>query len=76
VCIAFYHFADKHGHVPDNIFESHGFPVDSDKNVKPVRSPAGISQDCLQRANNISHEEQKERKDRTVRKEKKKVAEE
>ena len=75
-----YRYTDKHGHVPDKIFESHGFPVDSDENGKPVRRPAGISQEHLQRAKNLSHEVQKklrhERKDEIKRKHQNKLVEE
>jgi hypothetical protein len=38
-----YHHKEEHGHVPDEVFERHGFPVDSDENGKPVRRTAGIS---------------------------------
>ena len=72
--------ADARGHVPDEVFESHGFPVDSDENGKPVRRPAGISQEHLQRAKSLSHDEQKrlrrERKDETTKKQKNKLVEE
>ena len=54
-----YHYTDEHGHVPDEVFESYGFPVDSVENGEAVRCPAGITQEHLQRAKNLSHEEQK-----------------
>jgi hypothetical protein len=75
-----YHYMDKHGHVPDDIFESHGFPVDSDENGKQVRRPVGISQEHLQRAKNLSHEVQKklrhERKEEIARRHQNKLVEE
>jgi hypothetical protein len=75
-----YKYTDKHGHVPDEEFERHGFPVDLDENGQPVRRPAGISQEHLQRAKNLSHEVQKrlrkERKEENSRKEQNKVVEE
>lgn len=75
-----YHYMDEHGHVPDEFFESLGFPVDLDENGKPVRRPAGISQEHLQRAKSLSHEDQKKlrrgRKDETIRKQRNKLVEE
>jgi hypothetical protein len=75
-----YHYTDEHGHVPDEVFESHGFPVDSVENGETVRCPAGITQEHLQIAKNLSHEEQKKlqrkRKDRTMRKQQNKPVEE
>jgi hypothetical protein len=67
-----HHNINEHGHVPEEVFEIHGFPVDSDKNGKPVRCSAGISQVQLQRAKNLSHKIQKrlrrKRKDEIMRK--------
>ena len=75
-----YHSMDEHGHVPDEVFETLGFPIDLDENGKPVRCPAGISQEHLQRAKSLSHENQKKlrrnRKDETTRKQQNKIVEE
>jgi hypothetical protein len=75
-----YHHINEHGHVPDEVFESHGFPVDLDEHDKPVRRPAGISQEHLQRAKNLSHEHQKvlrrERTDEITRTQQDKLVEE
>ena len=55
-------------------------PVDPVENGEAVHCPAGISQEHLQRAKNLSHEDQKKlqrkRKDRTMRKQQKKPVEE
>jgi hypothetical protein len=78
--VMLYHHMEEHGHVPDEVFERHGFPVDSDENGKPVRRPAGISQEHLQKAKSLSHDDQKnlrrERKDETMRKQQNKLVEE
>jgi hypothetical protein len=54
--------------------------VDSDKNGKAVRRPAGIDQEHLQRANNLSHEHQeklrRERRDEIMRKQRNKLVKE
>ena len=66
--------------VPDEVFENLGFPIDLDENDKPVCPPAGISQEHLQRAKSLSHENQKklrrERKDETTGKQQNKLVEE
>jgi hypothetical protein len=54
-----YHHMEEHSYVPDGVFELHGFPLDSDKNGKPVTPSAGISQEHLQRAKSLSHDDQK-----------------
>ena len=65
--------------VPE-VFENLGCPIDLDENGKPVRRPAGISQEHLQRAKSLSHENQKKlrrkRKDETTRKQQNKLVEE
>ena len=65
--------------VPE-VFENLGCPIDLDENGKPVRRPAGISQEHLQRAKSLSHENQKKlrrnRKDETTRKQQNKIVEE
>jgi hypothetical protein len=75
-----YHHMEEHGHVPDEVFERHAFSVDLDENGKPVRCPAGISQEHLQRAKSLSHDDQKklrrERKEETMRKRQNKLVEE
>jgi hypothetical protein len=60
--VTLYHHMEEHGHVPDDVFEHHGFPMDSDEYGKPVRRPAGISQEHLQQAKSLSHNDQKKRK--------------
>ena len=74
------HHTDERGHVPDEVFENIGFHVDLDKCGKPVRCPAGILQEHLQRAKSLSHENQKnlqrEMKDETTRKQQNKLVEE
>ena len=67
--------------VPGEVFfETLGFHIDLDKNGKPVRRPAGILQEHLQRTKSLSHENQKKlrrkRKDETTRKQQNKLVEE
>ena len=54
--------------------------MDLDENGKPVRRPAGISQEHLQRAKSLLHENKKslrsERKDETTRRQQNKVVDE
>ena len=46
----------QHGHIPDEIFEESGFPVDLNFSGKEVRRDATISQESYQRAKTLSHE--------------------
>ncbi len=66
-----YDALSSHGHVPDDVFERHGFLMDSDEHGKPVWRPAGISQEHLQQAKSLSQDDQKklmrERKDEMMR---------
>jgi hypothetical protein len=53
----------KYGHVPDEVFEELGFPVDCDMDGKEVRRDATITQESRQRAKNLTHVHQAELRD-------------
>jgi hypothetical protein len=53
----------QYGHVPDELFEELGFPVDRDTDRKEVRRHATITQESRQCAKNLTHVHQAELRD-------------
>lgn len=54
----------EHGHVPDDVFECHGLPIDADIKGNKVRRTATINNEVCQRAKCFSHPTQKALRDK------------